>query len=166
MNVGSLWLLHPRGFLILTVPSQSYDSVMSWPWNGEQCVCSDKKHIMFESTLLISTSSISTCSTLNNSHPSLATCLSNPSLTSLILPNLIPWRYKWQIPLRPWPKWYMPKAWQFQTTMKTWGKKRWCGQHDGSAPWYVVVPYGLSIELMHWIRWNSRHASRRQGSMV
>ena len=30
MNVGSLWLLHPRGSLILTVPSQSCDSFMSW----------------------------------------------------------------------------------------------------------------------------------------
>ena len=60
MNIGSLWLLHPRESLILIVPSQSCDSVMSWPWNGEQCTRSDKKCIVFESTPLILTSIIST----------------------------------------------------------------------------------------------------------
>ena len=67
MNVGSLWLLHLRGSLILTVPSQSRDSVTSWPWNGEQCACSDKKHVVFESAPLILTSIISTLAPLHTS---------------------------------------------------------------------------------------------------
>ena len=58
MSVGSLWLLHLRGSLILTVPSQSCDSVMSWPWNGKQYTDLDKKHIMFESTPLFLTSTL------------------------------------------------------------------------------------------------------------
>ena len=49
MLVGSLWLLHPRGSLILTVPSQPCDSAVRLILSSENNVCIWMKSASFES---------------------------------------------------------------------------------------------------------------------